>query len=349
MSVLGVTFADPRYLLLLGLIPVAAGSVIWAVHRRRTALHRIGAPELVERLISDTNQAGRTIAQILVVVALGLAVLALARPQWGQTTQVFERQGVQLMVALDVSNSMLAEDFKPNRLERAKLEVLDIIAGLKGDEVGLVLFAGSSFMQFPLTFDYTAARTFLTGVGPDLIPRQGTVLEEAIDLSIDRLSDQRLSQKVILIISDGEDHEGDPVAAARRADEARILVYTIAIGSADGAPIPERDAVGRLLKYAQDNEGDRVITRVDREVLRRIALAGGGRLIRGDSRRSPADEFISELGGLQTTTSETEIHAQRIERFQLFAGGAIALLVASALIADRRGFRGPDTARVWRS
>ena len=203
-----MTFANPQYLVLLTALPLVIGVAYWAARRRTLALDRVGNPSLVRRLTASANAGGRLTQTVLMIAALGLAIVALARPQWGASTQVVERQGVQLMVALDVSKSMLAEDLKPNRLTRAKLEVYDIIRQLGGDEIGLVLFAGSAFVQFPLTYDYATARTFLDKARPDMIQRQGTALAKAINLSMTGLADERPGQKVILIITDGEDHEG---------------------------------------------------------------------------------------------------------------------------------------------
>ena len=331
-----MTFANPQYLVLLTALPLVIGVAYWAARRRSLALDRVGNPSLVRRLTASANAGGRLTQTVLMIAALGLAIVALARPQWGASTQVVERQGVQLMVALDVSKSMLAEDLKPNRLTRAKLEVHDLIRQLGGDEIGLVLFAGSAFVQFPLTYDYATARTFLDNARPDMIQRQGTALAKAINLSMTGLADERPGQKVILIITDGEDHEGEAVATAGEAALAGVAIYTIGMGSTEGEPIPIKDMIGQDAGYMHDREGNLVMSRLNEEMLREVAEAGGGVYIRAGGDRSAADQFAKELEGLQKATVESEIETARVERFQLFAGLSIILLIAAELITDRR-------------
>ena len=338
-----MTFANPEYLALLAALPVAAALAYLAARSRRRSLERLGEPRLVNRLTDGVNGFGRTAAAALTLCALALAIVALARPQWGESVQTVERQGVQIMVALDISRSMLAEDLEPNRLTRAKLEIADLMNRVHGDELGLVLFSGAAFVQFPLTFDYATARNFLENVSPAMISRQGTAIADAIEKASTGFDDSRPSQKVILIISDGENHEEDPVAAARRAADDGIVIYTIGIGSAEGGTIPIYDNFsGLLLGNLADRNGNTVISRLDEDTLASVAQAGGGRFIRADGFNNAAAEFARELEDLQKATIESEIETARVERFQIFAVAAIALLIAAGLIADRRrGARKP--------
>ena len=332
-----MTFANPEYLLLLAALPVAVILAYLAARSGRRSLERLGEPRLVNRLASNVNGFGRTAAAALTLCALALAIVALARPQWGETVRTVERQGVQIMVALDISRSMLAEDLEPNRLVRAKLEVADLMNRLQGDEMGLVLFSGAAFVQFPLTFDYATARNFLENVSPAMISRQGTAIADAIEKASTGFDDSRASQKVILIISDGENHEEDPVAAARRAADDGIVIYAMGIGSAEGGTIPIYDNFsGIFLGNLADRNGNTVISRLDEDTLASVAQAGGGRFIRADGFNNAAAEFARELEDLQKATIESEIETSRVERFQIFAVAAIALLIAAALIADRR-------------
>ncbi len=336
-----MTFANPQYLLLLAAVPLAAAIVYWASRRRSAALSRIGDRHLLDRLVAGANAKGRLAKNLLAIAAIALAVIAIARPQWGETTQVVERRGVQLMVALDISRSMLAEDAKPNRLERAKLEIADLMSRLHGDEMGLTLFAGSAFVQFPLTFDYATARTFLDSAHPSMITRQGTAISEAIDISIRGLDSDRAGQKAILVITDGEDQEGYPILAAERAADAGIVVYTMSVGGSEGEPIPIRDAWGRLLDYREDRRGNMVISRVDEDALRKIAEAGGGKHIALGGGANAAARFAADLEELQEAVIEDEITNNKVERFQWFAGGAAALLFAARLIPETRRRRSP--------
>ena len=333
-----MTFANPQYLILLAATPAAVVLILLAELARRRALAKVGEPFLLRRLTGSVNTPGRLTRSVLTIAALGLALVAVARPQWGETEQIVERHGVQLMVAMDISRSMLAEDMKPNRLTRAKLEIADLFQRLEGDEVGLVLFAGAAFVQFPLTFDYATARTFLDNAETSMIARQGTAMAEAIDVSIRGLDNDRSGHKAILIVTDGENdpEESDPVAAARRAAEAGLTIYTIGVGTSEGERIPLRDSFNNLIGFQEDRNRNVVVTRIDEDVLRRVARAGGGQYISSGESSNAAAMIARELDGLEESVVESEITSARVERFQLFAGLAIALLAAGRLVPDRR-------------
>jgi len=258
----------------------------------------------------------------------------LARPQWGSEVQQVERRGVQIMLALDVSNSMLAEDIKPNRLARAKLEIVDLMGHLSGDEVGLVIFSGASFIQFPLTFDYATARTFLEYASPDIISRQGTAIADAIDTALAGFDPDRPSQKVIVILTDGENHEGDSVAAARSAAQEDVIIYTIGFGSPAGEPIPQYDSRGNIVGYMQDQRGDVVLSRLDEVSLQQIASETGGQYFRASGGQA-IEGLTAELAGLQKSSIESEFETRKIERFQMFLLVAFLALVAAELLPDR--------------
>ncbi len=347
-----MTFANPQYLLLLAFIPVAVGLVALALHARTRALARFGDPALMRRLTESANTLGRLARSVLTILALGLIVLAIARPQWGETERIVERHGIQLMVAMDISRSMLAEDVKPNRLSRAKLEVADLLQRLHGDEVGLVLFSGAAFIQFPLTFDYSTARTFLDNADTDMIARQGTVLAEAIDVSMVGLDNDRAGHKAILLVSDGEEdsQESNSVRAARaanRAADAGLTVYTIGVGMSNGEPIPIRDHWGNFVGFQEDGDGNMVLSRVNEDVLKSVAEAGGGRFVMAGGSTSAAAVIADELDSLEKSIIESEVANARVERFQWFVAAAIALLIAGQLIPDRR--RLPSAAGSVRS
>ena len=241
-----ITFANPQYLLLLAVLPIAIGVVYWAVQNRSRTLERIGSPTLVRRLTANVNTKGRMVGRALTIAALALAIVALARPQWGESLQTVEREGVQIIIALDVSRSMLAEDVKPSRLVRAKLEIADLMQRLQGDEVGLVLFSGAAFLQFPLTFDYLSAKNFIENANTEMITRQGTNIEQAIEVASRSFSEELISQKVILIITDGENQDGNAVEAAREAYDDRNADLYYRCGNsrrrAHTAPQPQRPA-----------------------------------------------------------------------------------------------------------
>ena len=336
-----MTFANPQYLYFLAALPVAVAIALLAARMRRRELSRIGDPVLVGRLTGSASAARRIARHALTIAALGLAIVAIARPQWGETEQIVERHGVQLMVALDVSRSMLAEDAAPNRLERAKLEVADMLQRLHGDEVGLALFAGAAFIQFPLTFDYATARTFLDNADPEMIGRQGTAIAEAIDVSMRGLDNDRVGHKAIVLISDGEDDReySDAIAAARRAANAGMTVFTMGVGASDGEPIPMRDRWDNLLGYQEDGDGNLVLTRVDETILRNVAEAGGGKFVMAGGANRAGAAIAEELDNLEKSIVESEISSAKVERFQWFAALSVLLLALGRAIPERRGGR----------
>ena len=335
-----ITFANPQYLLLLAVLPIAVGVVYWAVQNRSRMLERIGNPALVRRLTANVNTRGRLIGRVFTIAALALAIVALARPQWGESLQTVEREGVQIIIALDVSRSMLAEDVKPSRLVRAKLEISDLMQRLQGDEVGLVLFSGAAFLQFPLTFDYLSARNFIENANTEMITRQGTNIAQAIEVASRSFSEELISQKVILIITDGENQDGNAVEAAREAYDDGTLIYTIGVGTADGEPIPLRGRGGQLIEYVQDRQGNMVFSRLDENILRSVAEAGGGKFIRLEGSTNAVSQFTEELAALEKASVGSEVEATKIERFQVFAFASILLLIAGEVIPDRRRNRG---------
>ena len=269
-------------------------------------------------------------------VGVALIIVALSRPQWGSEIEIVEQRGVQLMVVLDVSRSMLSEDVKPTRLDRAKLEISDLISQLKGDTVGIVLFSGASFIQFPLTADYATARTYLSSAGPHAITRQGTAIGEAIATAMGGFNDLRVSQKVIIIMTDGENHEGDPFEAAGEAAAEGAVIYTVGFGSPEGVPVPAYDEQGNVIGYRQDAEGQPVLSRLDEGALQRIAEAGGGRYFRADTPGAMGG-LIGEVESLQDESLQSELNERKVERFQIFLlAGALSLLLAELLIKSRR-------------
>ena len=333
-----MTFGAPQYLWALAALPVLVGFVWWMSARRRTSVLRIGDPTLIERLSASINRGARLRRAVLWFVGAGLVIAALARPQWGSDVEVVEHRGVQVMVALDISRSMLAQDVKPSRLDRAKLEISDLMSRLTGDEIGIVLFSGASFIQFPITFDYASARTYLSHAHPDAITRQGTVIAEAIETAMTAFSDQRTGQKVIVVMTDGENHEGNPVEEARRAASEGAVVYTIGFGSVQGEPVPEYDESGALAGFREDAQGDVIISRLDEETLVRVAEAGGGRYFRAADPDAISD-LAAEIQSFEDETLESEFSRTKIERFQIFLLAGVLALAAAEVMTDRFSIR----------
>ncbi len=330
-----MTFGEPDALYLLFALPIMALVAFRASRKRRAAVERLGDPGLIERLSRSVSRRGRRIAYILWFAALAIAILALARPQWGSAVQPVEQRGVQMMVALDVSSSMLTLDVKPDRLTRAKLEIADLLGRLKGDEVGLVVFSGSSFVQFPPTFDYSTARTFVDNADPGSISRGGTDLGAAIKTAASAFDEKRLGQKVILVMTDGESHEGDPVDAAEEAAKRGIVIYTMGFGSPEGEPVPNLNRRGDVIGYKLDRAGNTVQSKLDEQTLRQIAREAGGKYYRASADGSAIENLVNKIDSLEKASIESEVETVGIERFQPFLLAALLALLAAELIPDR--------------
>ncbi|MEZ4644304.1 MAG: VWA domain-containing protein [Chloroflexota bacterium] len=333
-----MTFAEPQFLFALVLLPLAGLFLWWMQRRRRAALALLGDAALVQRLSAGVNWNGRLQRTILWFLALALVIVALARPQWGSQVQVVEQEGVQIMVVLDVSSSMLAQDVQPNRLTRAKQTISELMDRLNGDEIGLVLFSGASFIQFPLTSDYSTARSFLDAAQPGIISRPGTVLGEAIRTALGGFDPQRASQKVILILTDGESHDDDPLAAAQEAADAGAVLYAIGFGSPDGEPIPEYDANGQFSGYKKDQSGEVVLSRLDEATLQQI-VGSSGQYFRATAAGAELDALLAALDNLQKAQLDSRLQTLPIERFQIFLSLAILALLGAELIPERKNMR----------
>jgi Ca-activated chloride channel family protein len=332
-----MSFATPLFLLGLLLLPLFWLFLLAAMRSRQRALLRLGDEHLLTRLSASVNWRGRRWRQRLWLLGVGLLVLALARPRWGVATQVVQQEGVQVMVALDVSNSMLAQDARPDRLTRAKQTIVELMDALNGDEVGLVLFSGASFVQFPLTSDYATARSFLDAAQPGVISRPGTVIGDAIRTAEQGFDAQRATQKVIVIMTDGEDHETDPVAAAQEVAENGTIIYAIGFGSPDGEPIPEYDAFGTIIGYKKDRDGQVVLSQLNEQALLDIVGAAGGSYYRASASGREIGQLVDEIDQLEAGRLANRFEVQAIERYQLFVGLALVALVGAELIPDRRG------------
>lgn len=328
-------FADPLWLAALALVPLL-GLAFWAGARaRRRALERFAESALVERLTASVSRRGRLAKAGALLAAVGLAVVALARPQFGTRVETVRARGQDVMVALDLSQSMLAEDVSPNRLERAKLAVMRLMRQLDGDRIGLVAFAADAFVQSPLTIDYGAAAMFLGAMEPDLMPIQGTNLGEALRVSLDALEEAR-EARVLVVVTDGEDHEGEVDVQLQRARDMGVRIHTVGLGSADGVPIPQFDEQGRQQGFLRDDEGTVVTTRLDEATLERVAEATGGRYVAVGPGGSAFDDLVDEVARADGEELDAEQVTRFEEQFQIFLAPALLLLVLELLIADRR-------------
>jgi len=327
-----MTFANPTILWALLLVPLTLIFLGWAERSREAAIQKLGDPSLIQRLSLTVNWSGRKWQTRLWLLALVLTLLALARPQWGSEVQVVKQEGVQVMVALDVSKSMLAQDIKPDRLTRAKMEISDLMNKLDGDEIGLTLFSGASFIQFPLTNDYDTARSFLESASPNSISRPGTEMGAAIRTAMSGFDNNHNSQRVIVIITDGENHQPDAIAEAQAAAQEGVLIYTIGFGSTEGEPIPEYAVDGSIVSYKTDETGQTVLSRLDETTLQEIAQIGHGKYFRAAANGSELDDLVNELNNLQSAQLESRLETTKIERFQIFLAGAVLALIMAEVI-----------------
>lgn len=322
------------------MLPAFGFFLLWANRRRQQALASLGDNALIQRLSANINLRGRKWQTILWLFALAMFILTLARPQWGSEVREIDQEGLQVMVALDISQSMLAEDIQPTRLDRAKLEIADLMQRLDGDEIGLVLFSGASFVQIPLTSDYHTALSYLDAANPGTISRPGTVIGDAIQTAMNGFDTQLSSQKVLIVMTDGEDHETDSLAAARDVADQDVLIYTIGFGTLEGQPVPETNENGEVIGYKQDQQGNVVISQLDESTLQEIAQIGGGEYYRASANGSELDNLLAEIDSLQKTQLQTRFETRLIERFQIFLGLGLLALVISELIPDRKSGSG---------
>ncbi len=325
-------FQEPQYLWLLSLVAVILALFILAAYVRRKRIGKIGDSQLVKQLIPDFSPARRVWKITLVSLAIAFMSLSLARPQFGSKLKDVTRQGVEVMIALDVSNSMLAQDIKPNRLENARKFIERIIGKLQNDKLGIVVFAGDAFVQMPITDDVRSARLFLSTISTDMVPVQGTAIGKAIDLAAKSFTKDEEISKIIILITDGENHEDDAVAVANTLKEKNILVYTVGMGSAGGAPIPAKKGGG----FLKDRSGNVVMSVPDEKTLQEVASATGGIYVRAGNSADASDKILEEIGKLQKGEVMKQNYSEYDDQFQLLAIFAIVLLIADVIISEKK-------------
>ena len=323
-------FAQYRFLYLLILIPlILAGYGIFRYLRGRR-VKALGDEALVKELMPSASRAKGWIRISFFCLGLMALIIGLARPQTGARLAEKKTRGAEILVALDVSNSMLAQDYSPNRLERAKLAIARLTDKLQEDRIGLVIFAGTSFVQLPVTTDYISAKMFLGSIDTGSIPVQGTAIGDAIRLCTKSFSAQSEKSRVIVVISDGEDHEADAVESAKQAAELGIKVYTIGVGSAEGQPIPMD---GGLLK---DRNGEIVVTRLNEQMLRDIARAGGGAYIHAGNEEFGLNPIIDDIRRMEDEEFGSVVFEEYDDEFMYFLGAALLCFVIEILIGRRK-------------
>jgi Ca-activated chloride channel family protein len=338
-----VRFANPHALWLLGLVPVAIIAYALAFQRRRRLMARLGDAPLVAKMAADVSVARKRARAILVVLALALLAVALARPQAGGRARLTKEPGLDMVVALDFSRSMLAKDVYPSRLERAKRELEQLMNGLGGDRIGLVAFAGET-LSYPPTTDYTAVKLFWRDLYPWDMPVGGTAIGQAMHASLDLLTRLRSQggpsrAQVILLLTDGEDTDSEPLAMAEQASKLGVKVFTVGIGSRSGELIPEYDETGKVTGYVKDADGKYVTSRLAEDMLMQIAQKTGGEYFHADPKRFGVDEIAHALAGLKRSENEARVVKQYDEIFELLLLPAFLVLVGEACMSERRKTR----------
>ncbi|OFY66719.1 MAG: hypothetical protein A2V64_11415 [Bacteroidetes bacterium RBG_13_43_22] len=327
-------FANPDFLYLLLLLPAMV--VLWILNevRKKRALKRFGESELVTKLLPEMSGIRPGIKFSLQFFALAAIILILARPQFGSRLEEVKKQGVEVIIALDVSNSMLAQDIQPDRLTRAKQALTRLIDNLDNDKIGLIVFAGDAYTQIPVTTDYISAKMFLSAINPDMVPKQGTAIGAAIDLGMRSFSPGEGKSRAMIIITDGENHEDDPVAKASEAAVAGIVIHTIGIGSPEGVPVPVMR--GGKRDYLKDKDGNTVITKLDEEILKKIAINGEGNYVRASSSNIGLDEIYGEIKKMKTQEMESTMYTEYNDQFQIFAVIALFFLIFDFIVMERK-------------
>jgi Ca-activated chloride channel homolog len=333
-------FANPDYLYLLLLLPVMMLLYIVNEIRKRRARRRLGESRLVSSLMPELSDSRSVIKFILLLLAVFSGIILLARPQFGSRIEDVKKQGVEVIIALDVSNSMLAEDIQPDRLSRAKQAISRLVDNLDNDKIGLIIFAGDAYTQIPITTDYVSAKMFLSEISPEMVPKQGTAIGAAINLGVRSFSPGEGKSKALIIITDGENHEDNPVSAAEEAAKAGVVIYTIGIGSTEGVPIPV--TLNGRKDYLKDASGNTVITKLDEDILKKIAMSANGSYVRASNTNIGLDQIYSDIKKMKKQDLESSQYTEYNDQFQIFAAMALFFLIAEFIIMDRKNRRLAD-------
>lgn len=326
-------FANPEFLYLFFLIPVFILGFIYLNIAKRKSVQKIGDLRLVKRMMPELSLKRSYLKFWLTLAAIGFGIIVLARPQFGTKVDKIDKKGIELVIAIDVSNSMMAEDITPNRLSKAKQMLTRIIDERRDDKVAIVVFAGESYIQLPLTADNQSAKIFLETIDPGLVPVQGTVLGKAIDMSMSCFSNDKDVDKAIVLITDGEGHEGNAEEAAARAADAGVHVNVVGIGSPQGAPIPVTPGSSNMRR---DNDGQIVMTKLNEPMCQAIAKAGEGLYVHADNSNSALKSLQSELEKLQKKEIDGIAYSEYDEKFQIFAWAMLILLFIEICVFDKK-------------
>lgn len=326
-------FAHPELLYLLIVIPLLIVFYVVMVGKKKKAIAEFGNPELLKPLMPLLSFKRGAWKFVMLLLALAFVILGVAGPQFGSKLQQVKKKGVELMIALDVSNSMMAQDIKPSRLEKAKMAISRMVEKLSNDKVGLIVFAGDAYVQLPITTDYSSAKLFLSNISTDIVPVQGTAIGAAIDLTARSFTPETETSKAIIVITDGENHQDDAIAAAKKAHEKGIAIHTIGMGLEQGAPIPEKGQPGQFMK---DGSGNIVVSKLDEQTLREIAKAGEGVYVRASNTDVGLTQLLDEVNRMEKSLLEERVYTDYAEKYQYFLLVGLFFVFVEFMILGRK-------------
>jgi len=326
--------ANPEYLYALLVIPALVAFFWYYRIQRKKALALFGQKDILAVLMPNVSASRPILKFTVLMLALASIIVGIARPQFGSKLKTEKRKGIELIIALDVSNSMMAEDIQPNRLERSKRAIAQLVDKLSDDKIGLIVFAGDAYVQLPITADYVSAKLFLNSINTNIVPTQGTAIGAAIKLGIKSFNPQFEGSKAMIIITDGENHEDDAVGAATEAAKQGISIYTIGMGLPQGGPIP--DFSNGMKTYRKDREGNTIVTKLDEPMLQKIAEAGKGAYIRANNAQVGLNNLFNEVNKMEKAELETQIYADYADQFQYFIGLGLFLILLDFMILERK-------------
>jgi len=328
-------FANSEYLYILLIVPALVFGFILLYKNAKAKLHKFSTDEMLKVISPERSNKKIFLKYAMTILAFSMIVISLANPQVGTKMETIKQVGIDIFILLDVSRSMAAEDIQPSRLEKAKYEISKLIQNLRGDRIGLIIFSGDAYIQFPLTSDYSAANLFLNSVDFNSVPQPGTAIESAIRLAIDSFQEDVKTKKAIVLITDGEDHEGNVIDAVNEANEKEIKIFTIGVGSKNGAPIPVKEK-NVIVGYKKDSDGNPIISRLDEQTLKQIANEGDGKFYRSTNSQDELEKVFYDLAKIEKNQfGETKV-ADYEDRFYYLLIPALIILIFEIFISPRK-------------
>jgi len=324
-------FGHPEYLYLLLILPAIFGFYIYTLLLKKRDLKRYGNPELLAQLMPDVSVRRPALKFWLLLSAIAMVIVVMAGPQFGSKLDTVKRKGIEVMICLDLSNSMNSKDIEPSRLEKAKMILSKLVDGLDNDKIGMIVFAGQAYVQLPITSDYVSAKMFFSSLNTKQVPSQGTAIGEAVNMALRSFTPSEESEKAIIVITDGENHEDDAVGAAQAAAKKGIHVNVIGVGTLNGSPIPDERG-----DFRKDETGNVIITKLNEDMCRQIAAAGKGVFVQADNSNNAQKTIERELSKLKKSDIDSKVYSEYDEQFQSIAWLALVLLIVEFIILERK-------------